>query len=240
MRTLESRLREKVESTEYQKDFKELKKSILLLRESKKHIRGIPHFIFVKVDPIKSQDAGVVYREKILLKELQGLLKKGNVNDHRIQIPDVYSDFKVEHRLRYLFDPAKPYPKFNPFDDKPLVASLPLDGGTKISMTVDISYPSRVLETAFKMGIRSLKDMWKLKEERKERYSDDDIYRAKRLDRQGLSDTDIFRSWFPKYKDFKFVRNYVISDRIGKETLDAVKKLQWIKRLVKKARERRV
>src|SRR4030067_3548187 len=126
MRVLQSRMRELVESTEYQKDFREIKKSILLLREPKKFIKGIPLIIFLKADITKSQDA--VYRERIPLKELQGLLKKGNVNDHRIEIPPAYSDFKVRYGLRYLFDPGKPYPKFNPFDDKPIVAQLPLAG----------------------------------------------------------------------------------------------------------------
>jgi hypothetical protein len=198
MRSTNSRLRELVESVGYQKDFKELKKSILLLRESKKYIKGIPTIVFLKVDPEQPQDTAIRHG-KIPLKELQGLLKNGNVNDHRIQIPDVYSNFKVEHRLKYLFDPGKPYPTFNPFDDEPIAARLPLDGGTRIPITVDIKYPSKLLESQFKIVIRRLKEMWKLKQERERRYSEDQIYRVKELRAKGMTPIEITRLTFPGF-----------------------------------------
>lgn len=230
MRTLESRLRELVESTKYQKDFGELKKNLL---------KSKAEYPFIKTDLQKSIEAGVMCREHIPLKEIQTLLRTGNINGHFIHISETYSDFKNKYKLRFFFDPSQPYPEdgFSPFDDKPVTASLPGDGGTKIQVTVDISYPSRVLVALLQAEIKSLKEMWKLKEERKERYSDDEVHNAKKLMREGLSDIEIFRKICPKHKKFSFTKDYEIGGKTP-ESLEAVAAERRVRRLLKKAKGR--
>jgi hypothetical protein len=197
MTSLEFKFREWVESVEYQKDFKKLKKLILLLREQEKRIKGIHPIRFTRIALPKPQDTAVRH-ERIPLKELQDLLKNGNVNDHRVLIPDVYSDFKVNHRLKYFFDPGKPYPKFSPFDDNPIVSQLPLNAGTKIQMTVDISFSSKLLEREFKAAIRRLKEMWKLKEQRQGRYPVDELFKVKKLMAENLKQMQIYKQLYPE------------------------------------------
>jgi hypothetical protein len=227
MRSIKSRLRELVESTGYQKDFGELKKYLLKAKSE---------YPFVKTDLQKSIEAGVMCRSHIPLKNIQSLLKTGNINGHFIQIPEAYSDFKNRYNLRFFFDPAQPYPEdgLSPFDDKPVTASLPRGGGTRIPMTIDISYPSRVLEALFKIQIKNFKKMWKLKEERRERYKDSEVYEIKKLIPKVFGDTEIFRRLYPEHKNFRFTTDYVIGgSEVGK-------KFQRVKRLIKRAKERKL
>ena len=217
-----SRLRELVESTEYQKDFKDLKKSILELKSPKKRKAfiikegGVGNF--TEVDSTKSIKTRIIHRELIPLKRVQSLLKNGNINEHWVEIPSVYKDFETKYGLNFLLDPAQPYQlRLDPFVP-PLVWSFGSDTiGTKIKMMIDISYPTKVLENSFKMALRNLKKMWNLKAGRKERYSDKEVYEVRKLQREGLNGMDIYRRWYPKSK-FNPNKDYICGE--GFDTVD--------------------
>ena len=248
MRTTESRLRELIESTEYKKDFRELKKSILASEEKEP-----PDLWFTEVvDPNTVLANGRVL--SFTLKEVQALLKKGNLNDYYLIIPSAFSYFKMKYKLEFFFDPGRAYPQeFDPFNDIPLSVHSPLVGetfapffpdplninndNTKVLIMVDITHPLPVLEKRIKAKLKFLKKIWEFKEERKQRYSDDEIYKVKNLIQEGLNSTEIFRELHPEHKSFKFSRDYVIGCKT-KKRLDAVKKLQRVKRLVKEAKKR--
>jgi len=216
MRAVSSRLRELVESTEYRKDFSDLKKSILELKSPNKgngfifKEEGRSFWCsFTGVDCTKSIKTRIIHRTFIPLKRVQALLKNGNINEHWVEIPSVYEDFTAKYELNFLFDPTQPYQlRLDPFVS-PLIWSFGSDTvGTKITMTVDISYRSKVLESLFKVTIQSLKKMWNLKAGRKERYLDDETYRVKKLLQEGFNGIQIFKTMNPEHKKFNPRNDY--------------------------------
>ncbi|MGA2462928.1 MAG: hypothetical protein ABSH06_01050 [Thermodesulfobacteriota bacterium] len=232
MESIQSRLRELAESTTYRKDFNDLKKSILRLKSlTHKEKDRFFFFNFVKIDPTKSVQAKIFHWTIIPLKEVQSLLKDGNINEHYVEIPFIYEDFKTKYGLNFFYDPAKSYQKliFNLFVS-PLFWSFGSDtDGTKIKMTVDISYPSRVLKKMFELQIKSLKKMWRIKEQRRKRIPDDEIFQMKKLKEEGLNDTEIFYKLYPELKG-EIGRSYFMN-------FEAIATHERIKRRIKKAKE---
>jgi hypothetical protein len=274
MRTLESRLRELVESTKYKKDFKELKNSILssekpdeIIFKSKNGRMVVQNSAAASVywsgkrSDIYFVDHGIVLRGEITpltLKKVRTLLKKGNLNDHYLEIPYVYSDFKTKYKLKYFFDPGRVYPQgFDPFHDIPVSVHSSLDGrifapflpdpsntnndDTKVLIMVDITYPLKVLEKEIKVELLNLKKIWKLKEERKGRYSDDEIYKIKGLMKEGMKAIEIFRRLHPEHRDFNSMKDYVLNPKEDRKLsdYDAWKAYKRTLMVMKKAKTRK-
>ena len=234
-KNLKLRLRELAESTEYQKDFEKLKKSIL---ENPATLDSI-----LPPLPLKEIQEATVW--------ILALLKEGNINDYHIGIPIVFFEFQAKYGLALLFDPTRPYHTrpyhgFNPFFYLPIrvlhrsadqilgkstvekliaVYTKP----TYVFMAVDINYPSPILEREFKAEIKSAKWKLGLKEGRRERISEDEIFQVKRLREAGLSDIEIFYMIYPQYKG-EIGRGHSIN-------CDAIAAHERVKRLIKKAKE---
>lgn len=218
MISVKPRLRELVESTTYRKDFSDLKKSIFELKSPNKgkafifKEKGQLFWgAFTKVDCTQSIETGIIHRISIPLKRVQSLLKNGNINEEYVEIPSHYEDFIRKYRLKYFFNPIQPYQlRLDPFVS-PLGWSFgPDTDGTKITMKVDISYQSKDLERHFKVAIKSLKEMWKLKSEKGAiQYSKSEIAQVKKLLGDGLNGIQIFKKMNPEYKSFNPREDYI-------------------------------
>ena len=187
METAESRLRDLAESTKYKKHFEQIKNAIRASEEIDGRIythwsgkRSEVHFI----ESVDHED-GLIWRggkKPLRLKEVRSLLKKGNLNNHYLTIPDIYSDFKTKYTLEYFFDPGRTYPQtFDPFYDNPVYVNSAADArifspyvgdpgkdpdATKILMYIDITYAFSVLQKMIMNELRYLKMIWELKQKR--------------------------------------------------------------------------
>jgi hypothetical protein len=218
MRSSQSRLRELAESTEYQKDFEDLKKSIL-------RRRAVPD---TEIPP---------------LKVIQPLLRKGRINDQLIMIPRAYSEFRHKYRLEHFFDPKRPYRgDFDPFNNSPFARfygaevlgfpdAVPDDGST-ILISVDLTFPPKVLEKEFKGIVR------RYKQKRQKRYSDDEVYEIRKLMQKGMTAMEIFRFKYPKFKGVKFTRDYITNPFRKLPQYDAWNGYKRILRLMDEAKTR--
>jgi hypothetical protein len=229
------RLRELAELSEYRADFAKIKGEILELFKRQKVPPDKDIFALSLID-----GGGFV-----TVRQIQYILKEENINNYWIWIPPPYKDFGDRWGLKHFFDPHQACPgDFNPFTWNPIEFKYPdllnLDDPDRFKMTIryDIRLPLLNIKKSVERIIRHCQKVL-LIETRAERYSDDDIYRVRKLLQDGLNSTEIFRTFYPEYKDFKFIKDYVIEGKTEK-SLDAAAKLQWVKRLVKRARERKV
>lgn len=227
MRTTELRLRELVESTKYKKDFEEVKNSILASEKKEP-----PDLWFTEVVDPNTVDMASGRALSFTLKEVQALLKKGNLNNYYLIIPSTFSYFKMKYKLEFFFDPGRAYPQgFDPFNDIPLSVHSPLTGQTfapfypdplntsndktKVLIMFDITYPLPVLEKRIKAKLKFLKKIWELKEERKQRYPEDEVYRVGKLVKKGMNAIEITRLKYPGFNprdDYIFVPKDEIID----------------------------
>jgi hypothetical protein len=218
MRTSQSRLRELAESTEYQKDFQDLKTSIL-------------------------RRPAIPDTENPPLKVIQPLLKKGRINERLIMIPNAYSGFKRKYRLEHFFDPKRPYrDDFDPFNNSPFQVFYGIDGEVlgfpdaisddMILITVDLTFPPKVLEKGFKDLTR------RYKQKRQKRYSDDEVYEIKKLLRKGMTAMEIFRFKYPEFKEVNFRKDFITNAFPKLLHYDAWKNYKRIQRLMNEAKTR--
>jgi len=184
------------------------------------------------------------------LTQVQNILSKGNINKHDILIPEVYSDFRQRWKVTCLFDPVRKFGQaFDPFvrgsqiitvvgrsinDDNRLGENPPIT----VDLRCDLKWPTRELVRRFEEEIRFWKSLYILKERRAERYSAEDISEVDGLKKDGLTDTEIFRKLHPEHIGFQLTRDYEIRGKT-ENSLDGAAKLQRIKRLSKRASEKR-
>jgi hypothetical protein len=261
METSKSRLRKLAESNKYKKDFEEVKNSILASEEIDGKIytywSGKRSRVWFRelVDHVD----GIIWSGNpslFTLKKVQGLLKKGNLNNHYLTIPPIYSDFKTKYKLEYFFDPGRAYPQaFDPFHDIPVMVHSAADGrlyapflpdpakdpdATKILMYIDITYPLSVLGKQVMAELRYVKKIWGLRQKRKERYPDYPTYhQVKRLMEKGMKCVEIFKQLHPEYRHFNFTKDYVTNPEKTQFHHAAWKAYKKIERLMERVESRK-
>jgi hypothetical protein len=245
--SLKVRIRKLRESKEYEEAFTQLRKKILTKKNERPPTKE--NLVSFKIDHISPKT--YLFKEPnpygyVPLEQVQKILKNGNINEHRILIPETYLPFKKRWGMYLLFDPSKEVPKgFDPFfvdQEIPpvlLVHSSPLtDDPAILDLRLNLKYQTEFLLAQIEREIRFYKWANGIKEPKSERYTIDEICQIKVLLKKGLSNRQIFNSLYPEYVNFSPMRDYTIKSREGKKLSDynAWAAYQRTNRLIKRAK----
>ncbi len=177
----------------------------------------------------------------ISFEKIRGILLEGNINKHRILIPGVYSDFKDRWRLFCFFDPNKPSPiGFDPFFREPQIiwrAGIPHNDQPYIQdFRCDLRAPLNLLFRRFVEEIRFIKSLYKFKERRVGRYSEEEVSEVGKLMNDGRSLMAVFKNLYPQHKNFNYI-DYIENPyptRKEKEGVRLYKRVQRIAQSLKR------
>lgn len=253
-KTFESRFKELIESKEYRKDFQKLKLEILSTKDFKappkidlKKITQKKPFEwsspqFLKVNFEKSLKCGWKRMDLLPLAEAQKLLKRGNINNEWVRIPDIYSDFKEKWSLEYFFDPSKaPSQRYDLFKDKPATLKYTFDSSAeKMVIEYDlIRYPEKDRNKAARTLSKIHKHLFGLPE-RIEKYSKVEIAEVRNLINEGMTQKiQIFRYKYPQFKSFNPRHDYLFKPEEERTSTDydAWSAYMRVSRLVDRAKK---
>jgi hypothetical protein len=173
----------------------------------------------------------------IPLEQIKKILLERNINKYRILIPEVYSNFKDRWKLICLFDPNRPFSTgFDPFFREPQVTSwvgMPSDDEPYIlDLRCDIRYPLTLLVRRFVEEIRFIKSIYKLKERRAGRYSEEEASEVRKFINDGQNLIRVFKTLHPEHKKFNYKKDYVENPRPTPKHKEAARLYKRVQRIV--------